>query len=620
MDRIRLLAITARNGRTPALAAVLILVVLGLLSPAGMAEESGERAANWCGTQKLWQAKLAADPKRDAMACPEEGPCDDPANRDEWIPGASPSVMHVRMVVHLLCNDNGTNAISTDAYALSQVAHLNQDYAAVGVFFEATINHVNSTAWRTLSESEIDAMKLSSAIKPDSQLNVWVTNVDFGYSFGTFPWDGDALTARGGIVLGHFHWQGGLNSTFAHEVGHCIGLYHTFNGVDEVTACGSCYESPRVADADLRGDRCKDTPPGPTTYSCANTGGSDQCTGQAWGYTMPENFMSYAPDGCYSLFTPQQRGRVRCWINDRLQPWTVGVSFSVDTTFAPAPLQVSFNGSANKAVSAWNWNFGDGSSAAVEDPVHTYDHAGYYTVGVTISTADGPYSAVKPGLISVYADTLRVDSVLFQTGAPIRVNITARNFLPLRELFFPITWQGPSTLRFDSLSVKGLRTAYFESVSMVAYDPSNKRIVVKMVSSSVGTNPPLAPGDAPVLSLFFTGSGTPTANNPVRVISYGTWAPLFTAGAGAYMPGLIDGAVLKPGCCVARVGNVDCDPTDIVTMGDLTVLIDHLFISLAPVCCPSEANVDLIDPITMSDLTVLIDHLYISLAPLPLCP
>jgi hypothetical protein len=72
--------------------------------------------------------------------------------------------------------------------------------------------------------------------------------------------------------------------------------------------------------------------------------------------------------------------------------------------------------------------------------------------------------------------------------------------------------------------------------------------------------------------------------------------------------------------CVGMVGNVDCDPNDLVTMSDLTVLIDHLFITLSPLCNVDEANVDMLGGITMGDLTVLIDHLFISLAPLPPCP
>jgi hypothetical protein len=57
--------------------------------------------------------------------------------------------------------------------------------------------------------------------------------------------------------------------------------------------------------------------------------------------------------------------------------------------------------------------------------------------------------------------------------------------------------------------------------------------------------------------------------------------------------------------CMGTVGNVDCDPTQQVTMSDLTVLIDHLFISFAPLCNMDEADVDQVPPVTMSDLTVL---------------
>ncbi len=73
-------------------------------------------------------------------------------------------------------------------------------------------------------------------------------------------------------------------------------------------------------------------------------------------------------------------------------------------------------------------------------------------------------------------------------------------------------------------------------------------------------------------------------------------------------------------CCIGTSGNVDCSGDDLVTMSDLTVLIDHMFISLAPLCCVPEAEVDGTPKITMSDLTVVIDHLFINLMPLPDCP
>jgi hypothetical protein len=46
------------------------------------------------------------------------------------------------------------------------------------------------------------------------------------------------------------------------------------------------------------------------------------------------------------------------------------------------------------------------------------------------------------------------------------------------------------------------------------------------------------------------------------------------------------------GCCV-KMGNVDQSGDLLVTMGDLTVLIDHLFISFNPLACVDEGNVDM---------------------------
>ncbi|MDZ4722619.1 MAG: hypothetical protein SGI97_01740 [candidate division Zixibacteria bacterium] len=73
-------------------------------------------------------------------------------------------------------------------------------------------------------------------------------------------------------------------------------------------------------------------------------------------------------------------------------------------------------------------------------------------------------------------------------------------------------------------------------------------------------------------------------------------------------------------CCLAATGNVDCDLGDVADISDLTALIDNLFISLSPLCCPNEANTDGTGAVDISDLTALIDHLFISLASTTDCP
>ena len=78
-------------------------------------------------------------------------------------------------------------------------------------------------------------------------------------------------------------------------------------------------------------------------------------------------------------------------------------------------------------------------------------------------------------------------------------------------------------------------------------------------------------------------------------------------------------SVAEGSCCEGLRGNIDCDPAGLVDLGDLTAIIDYLFITSAPLCCQEAADVDGSPGIDLGDLTVLIDYLFISFAPLRLC-
>ena len=74
-------------------------------------------------------------------------------------------------------------------------------------------------------------------------------------------------------------------------------------------------------------------------------------------------------------------------------------------------------------------------------------------------------------------------------------------------------------------------------------------------------------------------------------------------------------------CCSWSTGNIDNDPEDICDLGDLTKLIDYLFISFTDPECKEEANIDG-DPeglVDLGDLTALIDYLFISFTPPAAC-
>jgi hypothetical protein len=75
-------------------------------------------------------------------------------------------------------------------------------------------------------------------------------------------------------------------------------------------------------------------------------------------------------------------------------------------------------------------------------------------------------------------------------------------------------------------------------------------------------------------------------------------------------------------CCQGTTGNIDCDELNKTDISDLTALVDHLYLSFAPLCCPTAANCDgsLDGNVDISDLTALIDYLYVTFTPTAVCP
>ena len=275
---------------------------------------------DWCQTEMRWAEKSGAN-KNPALLCPPQGPCDNPATRDANIPSGSDPFTSLRIYFNVFANDDGSSPAANQALFDAQMATLNAHFAPSKIRFTGGWRIINSTAYRTFTDNEEFGMKTAFAVKPDSQLNVYVTNINSSYiGVGTFPWDGDALTSLGGIILDDNYFGGG-EGTLTHEVGHCIGLWHTHHGVSEVTQCGACYETPNGVSGDNVGDYCSDTAPTPTNFNCGAPGGTDACTGLGWGATDPQNYMGYAPDFCYTEFSPQQWGRYHCWINAELGSW-----------------------------------------------------------------------------------------------------------------------------------------------------------------------------------------------------------------------------------------------------------------------------------------------------------
>ena len=77
-------------------------------------------------------------------------------------------------------------------------------------------------------------------------------------------------------------------------------------------------------------------------------------------------------------------------------------SFTTSATSGPAPLKVQFTSTSTGTVSAYAWNFGDGTSLnTAQNPSHTYWVPGTYTVSLRVTNSAGSNRQTKVGLITV---------------------------------------------------------------------------------------------------------------------------------------------------------------------------------------------------------------------------
>jgi len=307
---------------------------------------------------------------------------------------------------------------------------------------------------------------------------------------------------------------------------------------------------------------------------------------------------------------------------DRALEWPVALTAT--NAAGSAPLSVSFTDESLLAAADVEWEFGDGQVSTEANPVHEYRDAGSYDVTLTINTALGEFSKTVPSMVLVHADSLRVDSVWAETGQSNRVDIRARNYIPLAGMEIPFTWQGTLQVKYDSFSTAGLRTAGLGRQVLESYDSYNKRATVFLGPSVLQS--PLDPGDGPVVSLYFTVTDpTPTGIAPIRLISFTNYSPSFTSGSFEYQPTLVDGALSRV-CCNGMVGDADQTGGDEPDLGDIVCMIDFMFISMDPLDCYAEADIDQSGgfqagraDVTLGDLSRLIDHLFVGHRPLPTC-
>ncbi|MBN2072152.1 MAG: PKD domain-containing protein [Candidatus Krumholzibacteriota bacterium] len=70
-------------------------------------------------------------------------------------------------------------------------------------------------------------------------------------------------------------------------------------------------------------------------------------------------------------------------------------------TSGTEPLTVNFTDQSTGAPTSWAWSFGDGGTSTAQNPNHTYNNDGSYTVTLTVTNSVGSDAETKSGYITV---------------------------------------------------------------------------------------------------------------------------------------------------------------------------------------------------------------------------
>lgn len=213
------------------------------------------------------------------------------------------SKANIPVYVHVMASSSGVGNVS-DAQIAQQITVLNQTYSGNDVnqggrldtgirFTLAGTDRFFNNTWHADRQSTTYRTQTRKGDK--NALNIWLVNFKY-LGIATFPWDYASNPSIDGVRVQYTSLPGGsatnydLGETATHEVGHWLGLYHTFQG-----GCAN------------PGDEVADTPAQASPSSGCPTG-RDSCA--AAGVDPIHNYMDYSYDSCYFEFSAGQSARM----------------------------------------------------------------------------------------------------------------------------------------------------------------------------------------------------------------------------------------------------------------------------------------------------------------------
>ncbi|MDX2361444.1 MAG: M43 family zinc metalloprotease [Crocinitomicaceae bacterium] len=346
-----------------------------------------------------------------------------------------------------LLNSNASNARTATYGFTPSNPNINfclatQDEAGAPLLEMGVVRVSTTEDWYDSDNGEENKMKASATNGSEiwdrnKYLNIWICDISTGtqnpnsgtagYAYRPSPTFLPSASIDG-IVL-DFNLGMNNENVLTHEVGHYLGLDHTWGG------SGGCTGDDGFGDTPFTSGPSRTTPTSATSTSCS--GFQETCSGVQ---TQYENYMDYS--NCTVMFTQDQSNYMLSILQGirgslLLSPGCDPTNTPPISAFTSVPLpsppviipqnaSVSLYDQSTNVPTGWTWTISGAqgvdwawvntTTANSQDPVAEFYTVGLYDVTLTASNAYGPdlTPAIEIGYISVAAaatgiacDTLR---------------------------------------------------------------------------------------------------------------------------------------------------------------------------------------------------------------------